>query len=159
MAKVGSFILAEKLRLEGEYEKASQYYKDCVSLAIKTGSIKDELEARIKLELILWNLGQLKESEDYYLHAMSLAKSSALKDREKECRAALDILNLYNEAKEFRLKGSYEDSIEYFRKAILIAKNINSSDHELKCLRQLSLCYWDQNSFQEFYNLNNLTLP
>jgi CHAT domain-containing protein/Tfp pilus assembly protein PilF len=154
----GLFNQGEKFRLEGEFEKAIDCFKNSISLANKSGAKKVELEAHTKLGILFWNLGQLKESEISYLKALALAKSLRLKDREKECQDALDIINLYNKAKEFRSSGDYENSIKYFQKAINIAKNINSPDHELKCLRQMSLCYWDQNDFQEFRNLNEIAL-
>ena len=154
----GLFNQGEKFRLEGEFEKAIDCFKNSISLANKSGAKKVELEAHTKLGILFWNLGQLKESENSYLKALALAKSLGLKDRETECLDALDIINLYNKAKEFRSSGDYENSIEYFQKAINIAKNINSPDHELKCLRQMSLCYWDQNDFQEFRSLNEMAL-
>lgn len=154
----GLFNQGEKFRLEGEFEKAIDCFKNSISLANKNGAKKVELEAHTKLGILFWNLGQLKESENSYLKALALAKSSGLKDREKECLDAFDIINLYNKAKEFRSSGDYKNSIEYFQKAINIAKNIHSPDHELKCLRQMSLCYWDQNDFQEFRNLNEMAL-
>lgn len=154
----GLFNQGEKFRLEGEFEKAIDCFKNSISLANKSGAKKVELEAHTKLGILFWNLGQLKESENSYLKALALAKSLGLKDREKECQDALDIINLYNKAKEFRLSGDYENSIKYFQKAINIVKNINSPDHELKCLRQMSLCYWDQNDFQEFRSLNEMAL-
>jgi CHAT domain-containing protein/tetratricopeptide (TPR) repeat protein len=154
----GLFNQGEKFRLEGEFEKAIDCFKDSISLANKSGAKKVELEAHAKLGILFWNLGQLKESENSYLKALALAKSLGLKDREKECQDALYIINLYNKAKEFRSSGDYENSIKYFQKAINIAKNINSPDHELKCLRQMSLCYWDQNDFQEFRSLNEIAL-
>lgn len=154
----GLFNQGEKFRLEGEFEKAIDFFKNSISLANKCGAKKVELEAHTKLGILFWNLGQLEESENSYLKALALAKSLGLKDREKECLDALDIINLYNKAKEFRRSGEYKNSIEYFQKAINIAKNINSPDHELKCLRWMSVCYWDQNDFQEFRSLNEMAI-
>jgi CHAT domain-containing protein/tetratricopeptide (TPR) repeat protein len=152
------FAQGERLRLEGEYEKALLSFSRCAALAAESGSKKEELEARIKLGLILWNLGRLKESETAYLDARALAKSSGLKDREEEVSDALEICSLYNKAKALRSNGDPVKAVELYGKAIDLASKIGSSDHELKCLRQMSLCHWDQNDFQEFRRLNEKAL-
>ena len=155
---IALFNQGEKSRMEGEFETSLNCFKECISIAAKNGSKMDELEASLKLGLVLWNVGQLKECENSYLSAFASAKSLELKDREKECQNALDIINHYNKAKEFRSKGDYLKSIDHFKKAIILAKNIDSIDHELKCLRQMSVCYWEQNDFQEYHELNKTAL-
>jgi CHAT domain-containing protein/Tfp pilus assembly protein PilF len=152
------FAQGEQLRLEGEYEKALLSFSRCAALAAESGSKKEELEARIKLGLLLWNLGRLKESETAYLDALALAKSSGLKDREKEVAAALEIYNLYNKAKALRSDGDPMKAVELYGKAIDLASKIGSPDHELKCLRQMSVCHWDQNDLQKFRRLNEKAL-
>ena len=152
------FNRGEELRLEGEFEQAASSYANCISLAIRNGSKKDALNATIQLAVVQWNLGQLKDSSISYANALSYARVLGEKDKEKLCSDAIEIHNLYNQGKDLRAKGEYAKSIESFQKAISLARNHNSLDLELKCLRQLSLCYWEQNIFPEFHNLNESCL-
>jgi len=152
------FYRGEELRLEGEFEQAANSYANCISLAIRTGSIKDALNATLQLAVVQWNLGRLKDSSKSYANALSYARVLGEKDKEKLCSDALEIHDLYNQGKELRAKGDYAKSIESFQKAISLARNHKSLDLELKCLRQMSLCYWEQNIFPEFHNLNESCL-
>jgi tetratricopeptide (TPR) repeat protein len=152
------FAQAENLRLAGEFEKALALCKDCAALAAKDGLKKGETEARLKIGLLLWNLGRMAESKTAYLDALALAKSSGLDDLNGLVSAALEIADFYNEAKAFRDKEDYSRSIETFKKAINLAAKIQSPDHELKCLRQMSRSYWYLDDFQEFRRLNDEAL-
>ena len=152
------FRRGDILRQEGDFEKAYLTFKDCLALADKIGSKKYETAVDFKLAVISWNLGQLKEAELFYSQALALSIKLGPKESEKECKEFLEILDFYNRAREFRSRGEYDNSVEYFEKAIAIAKALNSPDHELKCLRQMSLCFWEQNDFNEFHSLNEQAL-
>jgi len=56
------------------------------------------------------------------------------------------------------LSGQNKESIAQFELAIDQARKIESPEHELKCLRQLSLNYFDLKRFQEFFLLNQSAL-
>jgi len=152
------FNRGEELRHGGEFEQAASSYANCISLAIRNGSIKDALNATIQLAVVQWNIGQMKDSSKSYANALLYARVLGYKDKEAFCSDALLIHDLYNQGKELRAKGEYAKSIESFQKAIFLARNHKSLDLELKCLRQLSLCYWEQNIFSEFFNLNKKSL-
>ena len=152
------FAQGEKLRLSGEFEKALALFKDCISLAAKDGARRDEAEARLKTGLLLWNLGWLKESEAAYRDALALAKSAGLDELARSAADALEIQDLYNKGKSFRDKEDYAQAIEHFKKAIDLAGKMDSPDHELKCLRQMSRSYWYLDDFQEFRRLNETAL-
>ncbi len=64
------------------------------------------------------------------------------------------ITELYLKAKESRSAANYQNSISEFNLAIQKSKEIGSEEHELKCLRQLSLTYWELENLQEFLSLN-----
>ena len=152
------FIKGENLRLSGDFDKAIEYFKNCLSLAKKTGDKKEEMNSLIKLALLSWNIGQPKESADYYSNASSLAQKLGLKNVEEDCNKASQIYKLYNEGKEYRFADDYQRSIESFKKAISFSKEINSLEHEYKCLRQMSISYYYLNDYQEFFQLNNASL-
>ncbi len=152
------FAQGERLRLDGDYEKALLSFNRCAALAAESGSKKEECEARMKIGLLQWNLGRLEKSETAYHNALTLAKSMGLKDKEKEAADALEICSLYNKAKALRSNGDPMKAVELYGKAIDLAAKIGSPDHELKCLRQMSVCHWDQNDLQEFRRLNEKAL-
>ena len=107
-------------------------------------------ESRVLTEYILnyWNSGKIKESEDSARKALTI---QGLGEEEKSRFAdILRIHQLYNAAKDLRLKSDFEASIKSFQEAIGISKLLAIPDFELKCLRQLSVCYWDQNDYDEF---------
>ncbi len=152
------FIQGENLRLSGDFDKSIEHFNNCLSLAKKIGDKKEEMNSLIKLALLLWNIGQPKESADYYSNASFLAQKLGLKKVEEVCIKAGQIYRLYNEGKDYRFADDYQRSIESFKKAISLSKEINSLEHEYKCLRQMSICYYYLNDYQEFFQLNNASL-
>ena len=52
------FSQGERLRQEGEFEKAGLKFKDCLTLADKFGSEKDKSDVNLKQAVISWNLGR-----------------------------------------------------------------------------------------------------
>lgn len=152
------FNQGEIFRINGDFEKSLVYFEKSLDLARKKGSEKYEIDSLLKIALLSWNLGQLKESADYYSKALLIAQKLSLKETEEGCLQALNIYKLYNEAKEYRSSGNYQKSLESFQQAIDLARKIKSPEHELKCLRQMSLTYWEKNNFQEFFSLNKKAL-
>jgi len=150
---VPSFLSkAESLRLSGKYEKALELL-DNPSFK-KTINNDPILESRHAMELILnfWDFGQVKDSEKAAKKALSIRGLNA--DERNRFEEILRVHLLYNAAKEQRLNSNFESSIKSFEEAITIAKKLGIADFELKCLRQMSLCYWDQNNLDDFYSLN-----
>ncbi|MHB8093587.1 MAG: CHAT domain-containing protein [Candidatus Aminicenantales bacterium] len=152
-----AFLYAEgeNLRLEGDFEKAGSSFSRALTAARKEKNPKCELDALIALGFVCWNTGQLNESSDFFTDALTLAKQSGEKGKEANCSICLEIYRLYQEAKSLRSSGQNERAIELFNKAIALSKEIQSPDHELKCLRQLSLIYWSQSNLKEFFLLTN----
>ncbi|MGB8951696.1 MAG: CHAT domain-containing tetratricopeptide repeat protein [Candidatus Aminicenantales bacterium] len=148
----------EECRIEGNFDESQGFFEKSLALARKNKSEAPEIEPLLKLSLLSWNMGHLKESADYNSKALSLARKCELKKSEEFCLQALAIYKLYNEAKEFRSSGEYQKSLDSFARAIDLARKINSQEHELKCLRQMSLTYWEMNNFPEFYRLNKKAL-
>jgi CHAT domain-containing protein/tetratricopeptide (TPR) repeat protein len=152
------FNQAENLRLSGNFDKSIEYFKNCLSLAKKSGNKKEEMNSLMKLALLSWNIGQQKLAENYYLSSSSIARNLGLKNIEEDCNKAIQIYKLYSEGKDYRNSGDYQKSIESFKTAISLSKEINSPEHELKCLRQTSINFLELNDFQEFFALNKEAL-
>ncbi|MDD1679025.1 MAG: tetratricopeptide repeat protein, partial [Methanomicrobiales archaeon] len=149
------FNQAEVLRLSGSFDKSIEYFKRCLAAAIQAGSKKEQMQSLIKLGILSWNVGLLGESATYYLSASIIAHSLGLIKTEEDCKKAIQIYNLYNAAKDYRDKeGDFQKSIDTFKKAIILSRDINSPEHELKCLRQTSVNFFNLAEFQEFHALN-----
>ncbi len=148
------FTKAENLRLEGEFKKSIELFNKTILIAKKNHNKKEEYKSILKLGLLYWNVGQLKESSRKYKQALSLLQNLELKKLQDECQDSLEIYRMYNDGKKFRDSGIYLKSIESFEKAVDLSKKIGSKEHEVKCLRQLSVPYLALNNLKRFFSLN-----
>lgn len=149
------FIQAENLRKHGSFDKSIELFENSLYLAKKNKDEKEQCEIFQKLGILFWNIGKIDDSADKFRQAQFLAKKGNLKNALEKSNSALEIYNLYNQGKAFRLSKEYEKSIDNFEKAIYLARKMGSRDHELKCLRLLSFVYEDQNMLKEFKELND----
>jgi len=129
-----------------------------LDIAVKMADERKQCEALSKLGLIYWNLGKMPESSRYYEDSSKLGMKLNLDNECFKCQTALNIYRLYNEGKEFLYDGQYEKSIDSFKKAINLAKELGSQEHKLKCLRWMSLTYYYQNKLDEFKIANEESL-
>jgi len=100
-----------------------------------------------------WNIGQIKKSDILYRQGLALAKELGLEHEQDVCRAAIDIYRLYTEGVELRNEGEFQKAIVCFQETITLAEKLNSQEHMLKCLRQLSIVYWRMSDLDSFYEL------
>jgi CHAT domain-containing protein/Tfp pilus assembly protein PilF len=152
------FTQAEKFRLKGEFEKSAESLEKSLDIAIQMADERKQCEALSHLGLLYWNLGKMSESLRCYEDSSKLALKLNLDDDLIKCQKALNIHRLYNEGKGFRYDGQYEKSIESFKKAIYLSVELGSQEHRLKCLRQMSLVYRNQNKLDEFKTSNEEAL-
>lgn len=103
---------------------------------------------------MFWTVGEREESEKYYNQALTLARELNLKDKQEECESALEICRLFVEGDRFFDSGEYQKSIDCFAKAVDIAERTGSKEHKGRCIRQLSIAYWELNDFEKFGYLN-----
>lgn len=151
-------IQAEQYRLAGEFEKSIDLFEKSFQTAEKLHDTEKECIALMKLGLLYWNTGKLNISTEKYSSALAIAKNFNLNKQQEEIKNALEIFNLYSEGKNFRSSRKYQESIESFRNAIELARKTGSREHELKCLRHLSVTYLRINNLQEFRILNEKAL-
>jgi len=149
---------AEELRINGEFEKAIEVFDKSLELAKEIPDKEKECEALIKLGLMYWNIGKIKISSQHYRNALSIAKSHNLKHQEEYIQKSLKIYSLYNLGKKYRSSNDTQKSIDSFQKAIDLARSIQSKEHEVKCLRQLSITYWPDINIHEYFSLNEKAL-
>ncbi len=137
---------------EGNFSQAVDGFNSALSIAFKLKDREKQCHTLIKAGLIQWNMGNLEEAEAKYKKALNLAEILNTGPLQKKCTAVLKIQKLYSQGRGFRSSGEYNKAINSFQQAIDLARSIHSKEHELKCLRHLSLTYDSQ------YNLENLHL-
>ncbi|MGD9346059.1 MAG: tetratricopeptide repeat protein, partial [Candidatus Aminicenantes bacterium] len=155
---ISSFKKGEIQLRNGKFDKALESFKTSLNLAISGGNEKGEVECYKSIGLIFWNMGQLDRSKEFYSHAQIFSEKYGIYKTQSEYSEYQKIFRLYDEGKENRASNNYQESIANFQKAVNIARAIRSKHHELKCLRQLSLSYWELNDLSTFYNLNERCL-
>lgn len=138
----------------GNFKQAIDAFTQALKLAREIDNKEEEVDCLMSLGLMYWNIGQLEQSSEKYNQALALAQKINLNDRKQECRNSLEIYRLYEDGKKFRDTNEYQKSIESFQKAIDLARRTGSKEHEVKCLRQLSLTYWELNDIKALYSLN-----
>jgi tetratricopeptide (TPR) repeat protein len=103
---------------------------------------------------LFWDLGKLDRSLEFYERALAqLEKVNVdnLKDRVLTC---IQIYQHYLSGKESRDNAEYQDSIDSFGQAVILADTISSDGHKVKCLRQLSVTYSEMDDLKKFFTLN-----
>ena len=146
------------LRQQGEFHKAIAMFDDALRLAGARGDARARLECLMNLGILYWDIGKVKDSDEIYRQALFLSQKLGLKDREAQCATYLKIYGAYVRGKEACSAGLHQLSIAQFNTAIDLAKKVNSPEHELKCLRQMSLNYHLTKKYTEFLSLNNKAL-
>jgi CHAT domain-containing protein/Tfp pilus assembly protein PilF len=149
------------MRAAGDFEKAAETLKSTLAAADAATSTSarvsapDFVEASMKLGLVLWDLGLRPEAKSAYEKALARAAAARLSKAEADCRTALSILRLYDEARTHRdSEGDCLQASAAFRSAIDLARALRSPDLELKCLRQLTLCLLGPSDLAEYKRLN-----
>ncbi len=119
---------------------------------------ENKLESLLKLGVLYWNTGELDKSLEFYQKAFITAEELESKERMDEIFNYWEIYRLYKEAKRYRSQGQLKNSIKKFEEAIDLARKIKSEEHEVKCLRQLSVTYSELNELEKLFTLNKKAL-
>lgn len=152
------FRSGESQRRGGNFQEAFARLNTARELAQKMNAAEKEVKCAVLLGKLCWALDRLEESEKFYSDALTAAKGLNLKKEMEESRAALKIWELYSQGKADRFAGQHEKSIRNFNAAIQLARQISSKEHEVKCLRQLGLAYWEKQDAESFLSLNKRAL-
>lgn len=139
---------------EGSFEAAFSLFGRARELAERMED--GEKEARILMDMarLTWVLNQEDGSRELYFRAREIFQDLKLEAETELCRLALRLLDLYNSGRTNRLRGRLAESSRNLEEALQIARRIRSPEHEVKCLRQLSLTMWAQEERDSFLSLN-----
>jgi len=147
---------ASALRSAGRFAEAKIAFEEALGLAKEENNRAGQIFCLMNIGVLSWNLGEVGESVHFYRKALLLAKELRLIDKQEECAAAIKIYDLYSRAKTLRDENRHEESVQSFKQAIDLARKIHSLEHELKCLRQLSLNFPEEH--EQFFQLNSTAL-
>ncbi|UCC40682.1 MAG: CHAT domain-containing protein [Candidatus Aminicenantes bacterium] len=148
----------EKYRKAGDFYRAIDAFRQAREFAREMGNKKEEADCLVNLGLLYWNISRLNESKKKYEQALRLAQLYKMRNELKECQIILDIYRLYSAGKEYRSKGKYQKSINSFQRAIDLAKKTGNKEHEERCLRSLSVTYWELKDFKMYLSMNEKAL-
>ena len=148
------FNQGENFKLQGDYEESIKYFKKALSLARKNNDKKDEIESLIKLGLLYWDNGEMSKSINAFKESLSVVEKAKIDQKKDEVSDYIQIYEFYRSARDYRRQEKYQKSIENFEKAIELARKIESEEHELKCLRELSITHIFLNEIDNFFSLN-----
>lgn len=149
---------AQRLLFDGEYEKSRALFERVLSISEKQNDHFLRASVLNSLGILFWNLGSIEKAKSYF-HS-SLSEYQSLKDsiNTQILFTALEILSLYNEGKEHRRTGSLNEAIDDYKEAIMLSRQIKYDAFLIKCLRQLSLVYWDLRQYRQYYSLSTEAL-
>jgi len=148
----------KKLRIKGEFKEAKIFFQKGLSRAQNENDFLAQVEFLFQLGDICWNQGRLLEADRLYRQALQIAQRQSFRQWLEKGTVILKIMENYQKGKSLRRKRDYQGSIEAFNEAIALAGEVHSPDHKLKCLRQLSVTYWEVFDFEKFYELNKEAL-
>ena len=146
------------LRQQGEFYEALEAFDKAYELAKTSSDTKAQLTCLLCLGTLNWDIGKIQESDRFYRQAMGLSQEFGLREEEAQCAAYIKICESYFRGKAACALGQHRDSIAQFSTAISIARKIGSLEHELKCLRQMSLNYHQLKEYEKYLLLNNNAL-
>ena len=150
-------IKGEQSQLKGDFDLAIDVYEGALSQVRSTNDFPAQVNVYSKLGLLFWNTGNITKSLDYYNKALSLTGEGS-PEAKKALRQAIDIATFYKEGKRFRFESLYQHSINSFNCAVVLAQKIESSEHLVKCFRQLGVTYWEMNDGKRFYQTTQQAL-
>ncbi len=117
-----------------------------------------EIRSLICLGRLSWALGRPKEAHDHFQAAIETATKIHSSDDAETCRKALRIYDLYSQAKADRLAGKADTAVRLLGQAAEIARQIGHPEPEIKCLRQMSMAFWESQNYQLFLSTNERIL-
>jgi len=148
----------EKSLSSGDFSAAASAFQSAEETATRMTDVKRQMDCLLKLGDIYWSLGDLGKSHDAYQKANTLSGKDHDVEQIEQSRLALDIERCYGEGKDLCNSFQYMKSIERFSRAIQLSRKLHSLTHEAKCLRWMSVAYFEQNDLKSFFDLNQQAL-
>jgi len=164
-AESGGFLRYAESALKGDreyragrYREAGLFYQEALRTAEELLYGGGQVQSLMMIGISSWNLGDLDAFEKWYSRAKGLAKKAGLSAEERNCSSGLEVLRLYRKGKTQRAGSEFAASLSSFRRAIRLARKIANEALEAKCLRQMSLTYWETDRLGEFQDANEKAL-
>ncbi|MBD3412964.1 MAG: CHAT domain-containing protein [Candidatus Aminicenantes bacterium] len=152
------FSMAQKAQARGDFKKSLDLYHKSLSFAQTMQSTDKQLQSLEKIALVLWNQGKYEESTQKYHTALTLAEKLGDIKNQNRLETILLIHQLYSEGRAQADSGDRQKSIQTLQQAVSLCKENEFKEHELKCLRYLSLSHYDMDHILEFKQLNEQAL-
>jgi CHAT domain-containing protein/lipoprotein NlpI len=144
---------AEREASSGRFESALTLFQNAYLFAREHGKPEERASCLIRSATMAWNLGKITDSIKFFEEARDLFPGRKVA-RRIYCETALRISDIYQQAKGRRDAGDFDQSIELFHQSIILSRSIRSLEFEVKCLRQMSICYWEKNELDKYFELN-----
>jgi len=135
------FKKGESYRLQGDFDEAIKCFEESLAIAQKNNIKRDEIESLIKLGLLHWNIGKIKKSSEILGEALSVIEKTRIHEKKDQVSNYIQIYEFYRAGKQSFREEEYQKAIKDFEKAIELAREVESPEHELKCLREQSLSH------------------
>ena len=152
------FAQGEKEAKAGNYSAAVSTFQKARVAAAQRKDEQVQVDCLMKLGEIFWNLGDLDKSETSYKEAGIVAARICYAEAISRSRLALDVLRCYQDGKKYCNSYQYQRSIDNFLRGIQLSRKLGCPGHEAKCLRRMSVAYYEQNKMEEFLELNQRAL-
>jgi CHAT domain-containing protein len=157
-AKLKNWEKAQWLREQGRYEESIRILEQEIHRRYSEDEKPDRAISWLNIGLDYWNLGDVDRAQNSFIFILALTREQPDRQIIEFASTAVEIISFYKEAKSRRLKQKYYDSEALFQKALQVARMKMMKEFELKCLRQLSLVYWDQGKLEDYFRANERAL-
>ena len=156
-------FLAAELKRGAIYQKAGNFSKALNAYiesleTFNNSNVKGICVAEIYIGMMYLNLGEMEQSQEKFQEALRIAQQNNLGSLHIYLDKVLQIHSLYNEGREQRRQNLYQNAIDTLSKAITLAREIDSKEHLLKCLRGQGLTYYEWDNLGEFLRLSEEAL-
>ena len=153
-----AFRQGEAERIRGDFEVSITRFNQALTISRQASDSAAESACLVKLGLLQWNLGRVREAEGSFSDAALKAGASGRNDVLSSSRAALEIIRLYNLGKDLRLSNDLSRSLEAFAEAVAVGRKTKGEEFVVKCLRQMSGTCWQMNDLKRFLSTNEEAL-
>ena len=146
----------ESSQLGGDFLAAMNSYGRALKISRELNLVAKESLCLYKIGILAWNLGQIEKSRDSFSKILFNEPNGSV--YQERCSYALRIIDSYLHGKDMRRSNRLEESIRSLSEAIELARAGKLKDLQLKCLRQISLSYWDAQEYSDFLRHNREAL-
>jgi len=149
---------AQWLREQGKYEESIKILEEEIHNKSYDNKILEKAICWQNISLDYWNLGEVDKAQSGFAYVLALLKERPNEPLREYATTAIEVIELYKEAKAKRQQQKYKESEQLFLKAIQISQKNGMKELELKLQRQLSIIYWNKHELDLYLNANKISL-